>query len=253
MKKIFIVGDKFKNFLNNDHTISISEFENMVFRNNLPQENNCYYLGQGASSERVNKIVNETAEHYHSNIKMAFKEIRKSGRPLVHKHNIANSMISVPKKINGSRYQADVFIDDRCSDLEDHITGQHVPGMVIAEACRQMFLAVTEQYYLKSYEKEFYFVIRSNSIEYRRFVFPIDIKIDYEVLKFESKKNGTHCFTVSMNVVQGDAICATVNYEFSTYDSEFIAAKEAAAAAELIQSACSRSLEVVSHETEASL
>ncbi|MDX1452335.1 MAG: AfsA-related hotdog domain-containing protein [Oleiphilaceae bacterium] len=235
MKTVYIVGDRFKNFLKNEHTVSISAFEKMLFRNKFKGGTQHFALGQGVSTERANNIVRQAPKLKALGINIAFKELNKSGQMLVHKHNYANSLLSAPRKLSANRYQADVYIDDRCDELCDHITGQHVSGMLIVEACRQMFLAVTEQFYLKPFEKDFYFVIRSLHTQYHKFVFPLDIVIDYTVRDFQSLKPGVLRFDVEMQVRQCDETCATVRYQFSTYEAQLIAEKEAHAAQQAIQ------------------
>ncbi|AUM12863.1 AfsA-related hotdog domain-containing protein [Ketobacter alkanivorans] len=234
MKKVFVVGDKFSKFLNHENTISISNFEKQLFRNTIPKEGVAYHLGQGVAMERANRISHDAVELKGLGVNIAFEAIRKSSRHLVHKHNCANSMLSVPRRVSEHLYEADVHIDDRCSDLDDHITGQHVSGMVLVEACRQMFLAVTEQYYLKAYEREFYFVIKKSSMEYRRFVFPLDIKLNYRILSHKTHKPGVLAFDIECRVIQCGRVCAQACYEFIAYDADHIEQKEDTAARELI-------------------
>ncbi|MCG8316385.1 MAG: hypothetical protein MI976_24505 [Pseudomonadales bacterium] len=238
MKKVYIIGDKFKKFLEHENTISISNFEKQLFRNRLPNDDVVYYLGQGVASDRANKIAKEAPSLRELGVHIGFEELTKSARHLVHKHNAANSMISVPRRVSELNYQADVHIDDRCADLDDHITGQHVSGMALVEICRQMFLAVTEQFYLKAYEKEFYFVIKSSSIEYKRFVFPLEIRADYKVLCHKTLKPGVFLFKVDVEVIQDEKVCAISHYEFISYIADQIEVKEDNAAIELLQSVC---------------
>lgn len=238
MENYFIVGDKFRKFSENENTISISEFEKRIFKGQSYKIQRFYYFGQGVSYERINRIYKKSNELKKRGIIVGIKEIDKSAKYLVHKHNSANSMIGFPSKLSDTHYQAEVHIDDRCSELEDHVTGQHISGMLLVEACRQMFLAVTEQYYLKDYDNDFYFVIKRNSAEYKKFVFPVEITIDYKVINYEVMKPGMLKFHVSMDVIQYNKICTTVEYEFVTYDQTLIAEKEAAIAKEVLKSAC---------------
>lgn len=238
MKKVYIIGDKFKKFLEHENTISISNFEKQLFRNRLPSDGIVYHLGQGVALERVNKIAKDSPILRDVGIHIGFDEVTKSARHLVHKHNSANSMISIPRRVSELNYQADVHIDDRCAELDDHITGQHVSGMTLVEICRQMFLAVTEQYYLKAYEKEFYFVIKSSSIEYKRFVFPLEIRADYRVLCHQTLKPGVFLFKVDVLIIQDEKVCAASHYEFIAYGADQIEVKEDNAAIELLLSRC---------------
>lgn len=186
------------------------------------------------SSERANKLLKRVKYNNCGVQAINFPEVEKSCRNLVHKENIANSMISTPVKVTESLYEADVLIDDQCDDIRDHVTGQHIPGMILVEASRQMFLAVTEQFYLKNHSADSYFVINKCNVEYRKFVFPLDIKITYAVNSFTSSKPGTYRFSVAMEVRQNDEICVLVNYEFSTYDAIFLSGKENQAAKDAI-------------------
>lgn len=177
------------------------------------------------------------------------RDIDKSGHNLVHKQNSANCMIGVPLRVSDTHYQADVFLDDRCSELDDHVTGQHISGMILIEASRQMFLAVTELYYLKDYSKDSYFVIKRNSSEFKKFVFPVDIKIDYRVVHYEIYKPGVLNFKVTMDVLQCEKVCTTVEYDFITYDDEIISDRESVLSKDIIKlSAVQKSNELWSQE-----
>jgi len=236
MNTIFIVGDKFTGFSENDNVITISDFEKIMIKGNIESTCQFYRIGQGVSYERTSNIYKNTSHLNDCGIFVDDKSFDKSGRHLVHKHNSANSMIGFPSKLSKFLYAADVHIDDRCSELDDHITGQHISGMVLVEACRQMFLAVTELFYLNEFDNNFYFVIKRNSVEYKKFVFPIDVHINYEVLDYKVIKSGVLSFNVSMDVVQCDEVCATVCYEFVVYDELLILNKEAVKAKEIIKS-----------------
>ena len=230
VKRIYIVGDRFNKFADNPNVVSVSKIESDLFKGSLNINGVVYELGQGVSAERVRHILAEVKKYPGLDKYFQFSEIEKSYKNLVHKSNVANSMITKPEKLSANRYRADVYIDDQCDDIRDHITGQHIPGMALSEACRQMFLAVTELYYLRAQLSSHYFVINTSTIEYYKFVFPLDISINYVIDEFERKSHGSLKFSVVMEVVQAGKVCALVKYGFSTYDSKFLHEKESEAA-----------------------
>jgi hypothetical protein len=59
-------------------------------------------------------------------------------------------MLSLPRRVSESCFEADVLVDDAGEHMSDHVSGQHLPGMVLIEAARQMILAVTEEFFSES-------------------------------------------------------------------------------------------------------
>src|SRR5439155_12080056 len=117
---------------------------------------------------------------------------RASGK-LSHKHLPSNTLISHPYESDiADVYEASLLVDDACADMSDHVTGQHLQGMIFIEAARQMFLAVSECYHLRDQsDKTFYFVINSFNVSFHAFAFPVRTQIRYHVLRKEIRKQGT--------------------------------------------------------------
>jgi len=225
-----IVGDSFSKFISNSNIIAISDIEKRIFRKEKLDKNSYFLLGQGVSSERVNALLDslELIPEYKGNF--LFSKINKAGKQLVHKHNLVNSLILEPQQISENQFESEIKIDEQCDEMKDHQTGQHIAGMVLVEASRQMFLAVTELFFIKQHSVESYFVINSSTIEYLKFVFPLDIKIVYTVNKLDTSKTGILRFNVAMDIVQNDEVCAKMNYDFSAFESNFLMPKEDRAA-----------------------
>lgn len=66
-----------------------------------------------------------------------------------HKNKAENVLISEVSQIDVASYQCHLLIDDGCAEMADHVTGQHVQGMVLLEACRQMVNSVSERFLIK--------------------------------------------------------------------------------------------------------
>ncbi|WDE11566.1 AfsA-related hotdog domain-containing protein [Thalassomonas haliotis] len=233
-ENMIIVGDKFDCFADNDGVLTASEALHILRNNLLSDKKIRFKLGQGLNDTQVSLLVKTAKDAGLANL-LEFGETVKSGRSYVHKHQERNSMLTLPKRISESKFVVDVMIDDDCDEMGDHVTGHHVQGMVITEAARQAFLAITEAFFLKDNDFSSYFVINSLNTQYLNFVFPLPITIEYEIIEHKEKKQGAHFFDVVMNAVQNGTVCSVVTTSFSTYNSQWLEKKEQQLACEAIQ------------------
>ncbi|MET1079291.1 MAG: AfsA-related hotdog domain-containing protein [Pseudomonas sp.] len=222
--RMLIVGDRFEQFAQHPQVLSISAAEALLQGETL-DHNLRLQLGQGISSPRLDGLLGLAESHKKRQL-LAFDRPEKAGRQLAHKHDPRNSMISLPRRVGPSSFVLDVWLDEDCAELSDHMTGQHIQGMVLLEATRQAFLAVTEEFYLKDTPHSSYFVINQMDTEYLHFVFPLPISILYEIEDYQAGKRDTHRFQVSMSVIQNETVCCVVKTRFSTYPDSFISSKE---------------------------
>lgn len=131
-----------------------------------------------------------------------------------HKRHSSNTTISEPLRVSEDTFEMDVLIDEQGELMSDHQTGQHIQGMILFEAARQSFLAVTEAFYLPQDGERRYFVIDEMSVRYKRFVFPYAAKLRYVVREAETIGR-RHRFSVEAAIIQGGAEAATFTMGFS--------------------------------------
>lgn len=240
VETLFIVGDKFEQFASNPNVTTVSELETTLAERARLGRPLRLYLGQGVCEEQLERIQ-EATQRLHRPWLAAFAKPTRAGRRHVHKHQSHNSMIGLPRRLGRDTFSVDVLLDERCAEMSDHVTGQHIQGMVLTEATRQTFLAVTEEFYLGEQQHSSYFVIHNMDVEYLRFVFPLPMSIRYQVLEHSvSERSGTQRFSVSMDVIQGEQICCRVKTRFATYPDALIAEKEAALALQAIDQEIAR-------------
>src|SRR3546814_13219305 len=99
--------------------------------------------------------------------------------------------------------------------------------MVLTEACRQMFLAVTEKYFLQDYRaKKRYFVIDTMTMRYNAFAFPLPAQITYKVLSKNVQKSHKRSFHVDMEVMQCSKPVCGMEARFSVSSEESRVGKE---------------------------
>jgi hypothetical protein len=142
-------------------------------------------------------------------------------------------MISIPERVGEDRYHACLVVDDRCAEMSDHTTGQHLQGMLLMEAARQMSLAVTEHYFLQHKPgSSSFFVINRFDVEFLRFAFPV--RTDMECQLHWSGRRRLSSNDVRIAMFQGGERIAEGCSRFATYDASMLRTFEAAKARELL-------------------
>jgi len=177
-KTVVVVGDKFSEFASLEGVTTVSKLAHLLDgtgdKHGLPEQ---IVLGQGISESWLMYLKKRAkacelpalfvGEHLVSD---------RTGRRHSHKWQRRNVLITDPQNVADGRYHMFLSIDDECEIMSDHVTGHHIQGMVLVEAARQAFLAVTETFHLQDNEK-YYFVINTFNISYHKFAFPVPLEI----------------------------------------------------------------------------
>jgi A-factor biosynthesis hotdog domain len=232
VKLVFIVGNKFKDFCGNDGVITVNEFGDMARSGSfdcLPSGSRLV-VGQGVREAELQAIC-DLARHALAvrgiDIRATMRRSVRASRLQTHKHRIQNSIISHPNRIDEHCFEAELLLDERSELMADHQTGQHIQGMILIEAARQMFLAVTEEYFIgQTVHDRYYFVINSIEVKFARFVFPLSAALRYEILSKDIANPKRMCFDTLISVMQG-GVCATqISFNFTAFHATKIEAKE---------------------------
>ena len=232
-KRIVVVGDKFEEFASNDMVMTISTAEQIFAFEESGYRDVLFELGQGISAERANRLI-ALAEQVNRRNQLLFSQIVKCGRRHVHKRNPENSLLSLPKKISERIYSADVHIDDQCELLTDHVSGQHLQGMVLIEAVRQMILAVTEEYFSDDRESPCSFIWNGINVEYLGYAFPVATKVIYTIDDMNFSKKKRLGFSISAEVIQRDSVVCSAKSTVEVFDRSSIQRREGKMAAQAV-------------------
>ncbi|WP_017396640.1 MULTISPECIES: AfsA-related hotdog domain-containing protein [Acinetobacter] len=227
-KKIIIVGDKFHEFANGKNVLTISQLELLTL---IPSKIiDCTHeivVGQGINKDFAEKLV-QSNHIDNEKIKIcSLKEIVNSKKNCYsHKKVDHNILIGSAHKVvdKDNTYNLSLHIDERCELMADHQTGQHIQGMILVEACRQTFIAVTEEF-IYNKNKDFYYVINDMSTNFLNFLFPLPATISFEFTEIDmNDRRGK--FKSRMQIIQEQNVCAVVEINFSVYPSKIILEKE---------------------------
>ncbi len=228
---VIVVGDAFGEFASGKPVLTISQFEALT---QLPVamlgHPKTLLLGQGVAADRCHSLMERIRL---DPVRRTFLDVddleRAAGRATQaqsHKRHDQNTIIGAPEHVAEATYRLALLVDERCELMGDHQTGQHVQGMVLIEACRQSFLAVTETYYPLPGRPRLYIVINSMDVTFNTFVFPLPGHITYVVEEQDiNERRGR--FRAKMDVVQNGATCTTCIAAITAYPADFMSGKEA--------------------------
>ncbi len=221
----FVVGDHFREFADGKDVLTLKQIDALFgLPNHLLDTRNILLLGQGVHQEEVVSLLDR-----HKGDTDHAERFEIADRNFSHKHVSHNTLIGTPRQVGNNEFEVPLNIDERCELMSDHQTGQHLQGMVLVDAFRQSFLAVTEAYFPIQSWKKTYFVINEMTSGFQSFVFPLPAHIDYRIIDSDVNERRAR-YKVEMAAVQNGVECATTGVTFTVYEAGVIAAKEAALA-----------------------
>ena len=240
MTYIVVVGDHFKKFASDKkHVLTVSELEREIWQGTAPGRE-AIVIGQGVEHDRFVGLVNLMERRRKRGVQVQnMPQILDQCDPLhqrsVHKHRRENVLITKPVAGPDGTYHAQLSICDSGELLNDHATGQHIQGIVLTEAGRQMLISTSEYHLLDGADAgRCYFVLNSLNTEFKQFAFPLPVTIVFRALS-QSHKPGRYLkVDCEISFVQNDVPVAVVRSSYCAYSAQYIEEKESA----LANSAC---------------
>ncbi len=238
-KTFILVADKFSDFTTDKPALTLSQLTAMVkLPSHVLPDQIRLIPGQGLPDADLQAVVCSIEGCRIAESRWDISALKtvpqRADRALSHKQNPQNTLISSPVRKDEDTFLVDLTIDQNCAMMDDHQTGQHVPGMVLIEAARQAFLAVTEVFYLHSTSQKSCFVINTMSTEFLGFVFPVAAHIEYRVISKNINERRQR-FSVAVDIVQGGKTRTTCQFSFTVYPDQVILRKETELAVEAAQ------------------
>lgn len=230
VREVIVVGDKFHEFVIGKDVVTTSQLDLMTqLPANIIDEMREFFPGQGIRDDFLQKIFENQEKNKHHNNKINLNGLKQflniERNTHSHQHIDSNILIGRCSQLAENRFSLPLLIDERCQLMADHQTGQHVQGMILVEACRQTFIAVTEEFYMEENNNHSYYVINNMNIDFCNFLFPLPATIHYQLLEQDSNERRVR-FKANINILQNKVQCSSMSVNFTVYPSEFISAKE---------------------------
>jgi HAD superfamily hydrolase (TIGR01490 family) len=225
------VGDAFAGFCRNKLALTVSQLEALL---KLPPEvipgRKRLILGQGVNEQECRSIIGQLNETPALKTRFDVSDLEaiaeRAPSSLSHKRKSVNTLIGAPRQIAPGHYVLRLMVDERSELMGDHQTGQHLQGMILIEAMRQSFLAVTEAFHPLPSSNDTYFVINSMDFTFEKFLFPIPAELHYLSVQADTQKQRAR-HTAEVRVIQNGQVCATAQLKFAVYPNHVISEKEA--------------------------
>ncbi|MFI5667412.1 AfsA-related hotdog domain-containing protein [Streptomyces sp. NPDC051704] len=237
---LFLVGDVFAEFAHHEGVFTVSQLARLIRNGAFPESAGGVRVsvGQGVSLFDVQYVRDTLARRGLTDLVVIDDQAlhTRAGREIAHKHRPENVLISAPRPVGDDWYEADLLVDGDNEVMSDHLTGQHMQGMLATEAGRQMFIAVAEQFYLPHEAVgSSYFVIDSFATRYRNFLFPLPAVVRCRVLAHRTPHRTRMTFHCELSVSQGGSETAGMEVRFTAFDTQVSHAKETRAAQRSLQ------------------
>ncbi|RJF53334.1 hypothetical protein D4100_22930 [Serratia inhibens] len=227
-KKMMVVGDKFYEFAKGKNAVTVSQLELITqIPANIIDGKSEFFPGQGIRDDFLQKIFEnqEKNKHHNNNIDLSGLRMSVEKNTYSHKFVSSNTLIGRCSQLAENSFSLHLLIDERCELMADHQTGQHVQGMLLVEACRQTFIAVTEEFYMGDKVNSSYYVINNMNIDFSNFLFPLPATIHYELMEKDINERRAR-FKANVSILQNKLLCSSMSVSFTVYPSEVINAKE---------------------------
>jgi A-factor biosynthesis hotdog domain len=249
---IILVGDKFKQFGAQEGAVTVSCLANLLDRPDagkaLPSR---ILVGQGVSEAWLSYLK---ARAEARNLDIEFIGERpvneRTGRRFAHKHQRKNILVTDPVQSGINRYECHLTVDDDCEIMSDHTTGHHIQGMLLVEAARQAFLAVTEWYLLEN-NAAHYFVINRMDVNYRQFAFPVATTITFDITEMDRSRPDRVSVKALVKFMQLGACVSEVLVDYSAIQQVRLEKREAQMAQDVLQRALAAAQASRNHNQEA--
>jgi hypothetical protein len=237
VRRVLVVGDKFAAFSQQkDGVVTLADLEGLIWSAecSCPEE---IVLGQGIEYSRLTAIINAISGQSGRdpvrvlNLEQVLDQNNPHHQRTVHKSLRSNVLISQPRRTDENEFCSWLSIQDSSELLADHVTGQHIQGMVLTEAARQMMLSVSEVHLLPADKKgKCYFVLNELHSDFSKFGFPLPTTLTFTVSSFAMSPGGPLKARAICRFDQEGGTFATVAIRFAAYEWAYISEKERALA-----------------------
>jgi hypothetical protein len=218
---VYLVGNRFSEFAVQPGVQTVSEFLTAVRDGVGADGTTRLFVGQGVTNTDWLEILVELAvANLLDRVALPTTTATPVCTSVVHKARAENVLITDPREVSAGRFAADLRLDPDNELLIDHITGQHVPGMAIIEAARQMMMAVSNTFYLPMLAKgEYGYVLNSIDCRFERYLFPLPAVLEMTMESAEESRPRRMEFAASVTIRQAGMVAAECSARYFAYES----------------------------------
>lgn len=239
-----VVADRFATFADNDAVMALGAVRQAVRTGVLPFPVPAVLApGQGIDADQWAQLGEEIARSgLPEPPSLAPGPAALTAPAQVLKLRQPNVLLSDLRECGPLSYAADLVVTDGTEMILDHTADrQHIPGLLLMEACCQMIIAVTRRFFA-AHGHEHYAVMQHFDIDFQRFVFPLPAEL---VLSINTHGDGTDScdrmpFAVTIDILQGGQACARAHWNYRAFRPATVFTAEAGQAVKALAAAEAR-------------
>lgn len=220
-KHVVVVADRFAPFADGDRVLTMSDLLLHVAVNSPGERGHPLVIHLGQGIDNADRQVLEAACLRNGTpvARMAAREFPRGEQvtpDIVHKRHPENVLLANVRHHNGEYCAADLRIHRDNELVMDHRTGEHVQGMVIIEAIRQICIAQFETGHRRELPGiEYAGVWKSINLRFQDFLFALPATVASEVTFADLSKPINLKFQVRASICQNGVEVASAEIDYS--------------------------------------
>jgi hypothetical protein len=172
-----VVGDVFSEFAQHESVVTVSDLK----RRPAGSDAERFVLGQGLTDcERTELALTRAL----ITAPAALESLSKT-----HKRSCDNVLITELKSSGEHSYVCELNVADRTDRLSDHVTGEHIGGMILLEAGRQTMVAALESEYGVNGAMKWGLAWSDLKVRFLGYVYPLPVPISVSVIEAQIKSD----------------------------------------------------------------
>lgn len=237
-----VVGNSYGAFAETTAAITYDQAQEL-----LPSLDGSHVLvcGQGLTAEQLSELA-RAAARLHSAPRLAYAE-ESCPAELTHKRDPRYVLITTPQRIATRTYRMLLRVEPQQDRLADHVTGQHVNGMVMIEAARQATIAVIERECPHPEGKRWSIAWARCEVSFLAFAFPVPTTLTVTVEATGDATSSQVPLSFMIRSTQGDIVVAEQSMVLTLLDpsiSTRLEGRRARQTASQVMTQCSELLEL---------
>jgi hypothetical protein len=231
-----IVGDEYREFAAHDGVSCVSDTLRLLQTGDTAWRGTSLLVGQGIGRD-VRRQLEEAAREAGA---VVYPSTGTTPIALTHKSSASCVLITSPEKVAPGRYRAQLITGGEHDRLADHVTGQHMGGMLLVEAARQLGIAALELEYAADDGLMRYGLAWGSLVaRFLSYAFPTptELEVVLEQLPAKSRKNQP-TIELTFQLTQAGQSVAEMVMETSLIEKATLLKLEARRAQQVVEKLC---------------
>jgi hypothetical protein len=232
-KTVLMVGDRFAAFADGQGVFTRTQLIAAMRRPgllvHLGAERVKIIVGQGVAPDALTDVRSALIrDGLISRVTMEEYVSRRIEAHRVHKHRWQNVLITVLAPAALDTFHAQLIVDDESADISDHVTGLHVPGMVLIEAARQAHLAVVDHLAAQGWwtEQCSAYSLQAMEMSFVRFAVPMPVSISISADPPRLERRELYTTSVCVTFMQCGELVAEARCEGMRHHARLLSRSE---------------------------